>query len=235
MVGPDRLERGGRRAGRRIVRWVCSWRRLLGLLSVVSARSAVELRRAAQREDPVAGGLPAEVEVDRADERLERRGEQRRPDAAAALGLALAEQEVRRRGRCASASRARPGVLTIAARRADRTPSSSVGMARKSASEMARFTTASPRNSSRSLCPPAASGCSWSQLLWTSACVEQVAVLDRKPEALRQRVGRVLHRAPGRRATRRSARRCSRRRPARSGSSRHPRRRSRSRTPLRGS
>src|SRR6476469_8225200 len=71
------------------------------------------------------------------------------------------------------ASRARPGVLTIAARRADRTPSSSVGWRRKSASDTAMLTTASPRNSSRSLCPRAASGCSWSQLLWTSACANR--------------------------------------------------------------
>src|ERR671911_1055167 len=72
-----------------------------------------------------------------------------------------------------AARRASPGVLTIAARRADSTPSSSVGWRRYSASETARLTTASPRNSSRSLCPRAASGCSWSQLLWTSACASR--------------------------------------------------------------
>src|SRR6266550_3566758 len=35
---------------------------------------------------------------------------------------------------------------------------------------MVRFTTASPRNSRRSLWPRAASGCSCSQLEWTRAC-----------------------------------------------------------------
>src|SRR5918994_2851428 len=69
-----------------------------------------------------------------------------------------------------AASLARPVADTIAARRADRNPSSSSGCRAKSASDIARFTTASPRNSSRSLWPRAASGCSWSQLLWTSAC-----------------------------------------------------------------
>src|SRR4051812_33059802 len=49
-------------------------------------------------------------------------------------------------------------------------PSSSAGCAAKSASEIARLTTASPRNSRRSLWPIAASGCSCSQLVWTSAC-----------------------------------------------------------------
>src|SRR3954452_5882392 len=69
-----------------------------------------------------------------------------------------------------AASLVRPVVETIAARRALRYPSSSLGCRVYSASEIARFTTASPRNSRRSLWPAAASGCSWYQLECTSAC-----------------------------------------------------------------
>ena len=49
--------------------------------------------------DPVPGRVPAEVEVDRADERLERGREERRPDPSAALRLALAQEQERARGR----------------------------------------------------------------------------------------------------------------------------------------
>jgi hypothetical protein len=45
--------------------------------------------------DPVTGERPAEVEVDRAHQRLEGGREQRRPDPAAAHCLALAEQQER--------------------------------------------------------------------------------------------------------------------------------------------
>ena len=89
-----------------VVRWVCSWSRLLGLLSVVSAESA-ESSSAAQRWIQSARRVPAEVEVDGADERLEGRGEQRRAHAAAALGLALAEEQERARG--PAARRGAPG------------------------------------------------------------------------------------------------------------------------------
>ena len=111
--------------------------RPLGVL-LEPALGALERRRSAR--PPASSGaasarsqsraaVAAEIEVERADERLERRREQRRPAPAAALGLALAEQQVRRRGRSGAASRASPAVDTIAARRADRTPSSSLGMA----------------------------------------------------------------------------------------------------------
>src|SRR5215212_6685162 len=80
------------------------------------------------------------------------------------------------------ASRASPVVDTMAARRALRYPSSSSGWRPKSASEMARLTTASPRNSSRSLCPGASPGCSWCQLEWTRAC----------PSRPRSRTGRPI-------------------------------------------
>ena len=52
-----------------------------------------------QADDPVADRLEAEVEVERAGDGLEGRREERRAAAAAALGLTLAEEEVRRRGR----------------------------------------------------------------------------------------------------------------------------------------
>ena len=63
---------------------------------------------------------------------------------------------------------------------------------------------------------------------------EQVAITDRKPEALRQRVGRV-HLAPGRTPLGRVLVDVVDGVLRRSGSSRRPRRRSRSRTPPRGS
>ena len=40
VVGPDRLDQPVDAAARPVVRWVCSWSRLLGLLSVVIAWSA---------------------------------------------------------------------------------------------------------------------------------------------------------------------------------------------------
>src|SRR5665811_1742909 len=67
------------------------------------------------------------------------------------------------------ASRASPVALTISARRAERTPSSSPGWRAWRASETTRLITESPRNSRRSLWPGASSGCSWSQLPWTRA------------------------------------------------------------------
>ena len=171
VVRPDRLEQvvDGPLAGRP-----------LGVL-LEAALGALERRqrevgrdlRLGARVDPVPGGLPAEVEVDGADQRLERRGEQGRPDAAATLGLALAEQEELRRGRAASASRARPGVLTIAARRADRTPSSSVGMAPVERLGDGEVDHGVAEELQPLVVPPAASGCSCSQLLWTSACASR--------------------------------------------------------------
>src|SRR5690606_19026537 len=50
--------------------------------------------RAGQLDEPVPGPLPAEIEVDRPHDRLERGGEERRATPAAALCLALAEAEV---------------------------------------------------------------------------------------------------------------------------------------------
>ena len=91
MVGADRLEEvvDGPLAGRP-----------LGVLLEPALRALERRQREVGRDlglgalvDPVARGLPAEVEVDRADERLERGREERRPDAAATLRLALAEQE----------------------------------------------------------------------------------------------------------------------------------------------
>ena len=135
------------------------------------------------------------------------------------------------------ASRARPVVDTMAARRADRKPSSSSGWRAYRASEIARLTTASPRNSRRSLWPCGiadARGASWSG----RAPGRAGRVADREAEPGGEGSAGSHARGPvgvlGR-VARTSARRCSRRRPGRSGSSPRPRRRSPSRTPLRGS
>ena len=132
------------------------------------------------------------------------------------------------------AFRATLGPDTIEARRALSIPSSSSGWARKRASEIARLTTASPRNSRRSLWPDAASGCSCSQLVWTRACsMRSDSPTGRPSRSASAAAGRTT---PGRvRGARRTARRCSRPRPGPSGSSRRPRPRSPSRTPPRGS
>src|SRR5215212_1419106 len=91
--------------------------------------------------------------------------------------------------------RARPTVETIAARRALSMPSSSSGWAAKRASEIARLTTASPRNSRRSLWPVPASGCSCSQLVWTSACsTRSESAMGRPSRSARAAAGRT---APG--------------------------------------
>ena len=66
----------------------------LGALERADRRLGGELR-VGQRDQPVADRLEAEVEVEGAGDRLERRGEERRPATAAALRLALAEQERR--------------------------------------------------------------------------------------------------------------------------------------------
>src|SRR6266516_6678575 len=79
----------------------------------------------------------------------------------------------------------------MAARRADKAPSSSSGCRAYRASEIVWFTIASPRNSSRSLWPRAASGCSWSQLEWTSAC-------SRRSRSLTGRPSRSATACPGR-------------------------------------
>src|SRR4051794_637881 len=94
------------------------------------------------------------------------------------------------------ASRASPTVDTIDALRALRIPSSSSGWAANSASEIARLTTASPRNSSRSLWPTASSGCSWSQLVWTRAwATSGDSATGRPSRSARAAAGRT---APGR-------------------------------------
>ena len=93
VVGPDRLDQPVQRplAGGPLGVLL---EPALGALERRDREVRGELLRG-QLVDPVARGVPAEVEVDRADEGLERRRQQRRPDAPAALGLALAEQEER--------------------------------------------------------------------------------------------------------------------------------------------
>ena len=205
----------------------------LGALQQHDARRRVDLGRGRARSASRASP-PSRRRGERAGERLEAPRPGWRAAAAAAAGLALAEREERRRGRSGAASPASPVALTIAARRADRTPSSSSGWRAYSASETARLTTASPRNSSRSLCPAASPGCSWSQEVWVSAWARRRRSRIGRPSCSARSVGPV-HRARAGRPTRCCARRCIRRRRRRSGSAPRPRRRSRSRTPPRGS
>ena len=185
-----------------------------------------------QLVDPVAGGVPAEVEVDRPDQRLERRRQQGRPDAPAALGLALAEEQERAEveaGRQAGEAggaddrRAAGGQDALVVGRVAAVQRLGDGEADDGVAEELE-TLVVTRRGVGVLVQPAAVN---------ERLGQQVAIVDGESEALRQCIGRV-HRTPGR-GVRRSARRCSRRRPGRSGSSRHPRRRSRSRTLLRGS
>ena len=75
-----------------VVRWVCSWSRLLGLLSVADRRVGLDLRRASV--DAASRGGARSRGRGRARRRgLEGRGEERGPATPAARGLALAEQE----------------------------------------------------------------------------------------------------------------------------------------------
>ena len=235
--GPGRVDDAGTSGRAPVRRWVYSWSRLFGLLSAPIGESCVELRarRASISQSRV--GVAAEVEVERAGERLEGRGEERRPAPAAALRLALAEEQER-------AEVDPVGEAGEAGRRHDRGAAGATGRPRRrrdgaanSASEIARLTTASPRNSRRSLWPAAASGCSWSQLLWTSACSSRSRSRTGRPSrSASAAAGRTIPSPVARRRRLgRRARRCSRRRPGRCGSSPRPRRRSRSRTPPRGS
>ena len=217
---------------------MCSCSRLLGLLSVPIGASALKLRLG-QLDEPVANGIQAEIEVERARNGLEGRRQERRPATAAALCLALAEQQDTGRdrsgppaGRDRRWTRSRRGAPTGTPRRRS-------GWRAYSASEIARLTAASPRNSRRSLWPAAPSRCSWCQLEWTSACSSRSRSRTGRPSRLRQGLGgpHDARRPPaaGPNPARTNARRCTRRRPGRCGSSPRPRPRSPSRTPLRGS
>ena len=133
-------------------RWVYSWSRLLGLLSAMIGASATS-SGSARLDEPVADRLEPEIEVERAGDapRTPRRG------ATAGAGRCAATRLRRAAGtsRGRSGRRAGRDRWSRRSRRGGRsgTPSSSSGWRAKSASEMARLTTASPRNSSRSLWP----------------------------------------------------------------------------------
>ena len=191
-------------------------------------------------DDPVARRLPADVEQQRAGERLERRGQDRRPLRPDPRRLAFAEQQEAARDRGARPARPGPSALTMAARRADRMPSSSSGWRAYRASEMARLTTASPRNSSRSLWPGGLAGVLVQPGGVGQRLGQEAPIPDRQAELLGEEV-RPVHdpdraRGPGVRGRARCfARRCTRRRRRPSGSAPRPRRRSPSRTPPRGS
>ena len=146
-IGPDasRSRYSGRWPDRRCV-YSCN--RLLGLLRDMTGASRSS--SGARGLQPVPDRPVAEVQVEGAGQRLERRREEGRPRRpmrcdSPSPRRSAAPSSMR------SARRARPGVDTMAARRADSAPSSSSGWRAYSASEMARFTTASPRYSRRSL------------------------------------------------------------------------------------
>ena len=146
--------------------------------------------------DPVPGGLPAKIHVDRAHERLERRREQGWADAAAALGLALPQKEecaeVEARGKSGEPRGADDGG---AARRkhalviGGMAPVERLGDGEadhRVPEELQPFVV--PPGRIRMLVQPAA----------VDECLrERLAVPDRKAEALRQGVGPVHH-APSR-------------------------------------
>ena len=213
-------------------RCVYSCSRLLGSSSLPSGRSASISGTASAASQSRVAAVP-EVEVERADEGLEARGEKGRSTPAAALRLAFTEEEDGAELDAAG----QPGQPDGADDRGAACGQDSlvvVGWRAKSASETTRFTTESPRNSSRSLW-----ACGDVRVFVQIAAVyerllEQVEVSDRESESLpRERppdAGQWRVRPP-----RTRARRCSRPRPGQSGSSPRPRRRSRSRTPPRGS
>jgi len=89
---------------------------------------ARQLGRGQGSHEPACGVEP-EIQVDGADEGLEGGREQGRPAPAAALRFPLTEQQIFAELQPGGQS-ARPAVLTIDARRADRTPSSSSGWRR---------------------------------------------------------------------------------------------------------
>ena len=205
-----------------------------------AALRALEGRRRAVRQElgrrerrqPVADGRPAEVEVERAHERLERRCEQRRPAPAAALRFTLAEQqqlaeldarrETRESGRgddgCPAGGEDSLVVLGMAGVE---------GLGDGEADD----------DVAEELEPLVVAACHLAVLVQPARMrqrlLEQVKVADRKGEPRSERLGLVHGSRAG--PARRSVPRCNRRRPGRCGSSPHPRPRSPSRTPPRGS
>ena len=137
-----------------------------------------------------------EVEVDRPDQGLERGRQQGRPDAPAALRLAFAEQQVR--------AELEPGRQPGEPRRADdRCPPGgqhALVVARVAPVEGLGDGEADD-GVAQELEALVVTGRGVGMLVQPAAVDErlgqQVAVVDGKPEALRQGVGRV-HRAPGR-------------------------------------
>ena len=71
-----------------------SWSRLFGDFRETTGSSASS-SGADEVDEPGPHGLVADVQVERPDERLERRRQQRRSTATGALGLAFAEEQVR--------------------------------------------------------------------------------------------------------------------------------------------
>ena len=149
-------------------------------------------------------------------------------------GLALAEEQEPPRGRCGRRARARPSSLTIAARRADSTPSSSSGWRAYSASEIGEVDDGIAEELEAFVVAGGLVGVLVQPARVGERLGQEADVADGEPELLRESLP-GSHGDRGRARPRRSARRCIRRRPGRSGSSPHPRPRSPSRTPPRGS
>ena len=202
-----------------------SCKRLFGLLSDRTGASSES--SGPPGPEPAPDRVVAEVEVQRAGQRLERGGEQRRPATPAALRLALAQQEVLAKldaagepgepgGRHDSGTAGRQRALVV------------IGMACVQrlgdgqvhdgvAEELEPFVVAAARRPGARAATRSGRG---------PAPADRGR--GREPEALGDGLSGT-HLGRGRPA-RRSARRCSRRRPGRSGSSRRPRPRSRYRT-----
>ena len=192
----------------------------------------LELRPARRIQSP--RGVPAEVEVDRADERLERGREERRARRDRRAGPRPRRAAGTSPSSSRPASRASPGVLTIAARRAERIPSSSVGVAPVERLGDGQADDGVPEELQALVVAPGGIRVLVEPAAVDEGLLEQVPVADRQAQSLRSapRPG-ASARPVG--SVRRRARRCSRRRPGRCGSSRRPRPRSPSRTPPRGS
>ena len=208
----------------------------LGALERADRRLGGEFR-VGQPDQPVPDRLVPEIEIERARDRLERGGQERRPATAAALRLALAEQErgaeVEPAGEAGQAGRRHDGGAAGA-----QVPLVVLGMTGVQrlgdgqvdhgvTEELEAFVVAG-RGVAVLVMPAGVD----------ERLLEQVEVADREADPSREGLGGThdpVGPADARASARRSARRCSRRHPGRCGSSPHPRPRSPSRTPLRGS
>ena len=156
-----------------------SCNRVLASFSTLPIGSCVD-QRLEPGQHALAAGLETGVEVDRADQRLQRVGQDR--VAAMAAGLHFARAQLQPVAEVQCAGDGRPGRIRAPARRGPgsarlRRPWASAG---SSASATIRLTSASPRNSRRSLCGAPA-------LRWRRACAQQAGIAKRMTEAVSHR------------------------------------------------